>query len=162
METAEATQEPTTATTDYAPKADLAKRFLAHLIDSLIAGATGALVGLLVPTLGGMVGACYYLFRDGMDFEFMDLRSVGKRVMGLRVVRLDGEMMDLETSMRRNWVFALGSLVPSAFFFQSIAALVSIAGTVLFFYEVYRVITNDAGVRWGDELAGTQVIEETA
>lgn len=159
METSEATHEPTTSS-EYAPKADLGKRFLAHLIDSLVAGVVGALVGLLVPTLGGMVGACYYLFRDGMDFEFMDLRSIGKRVMGLRVVRLDGEMMDLETSMRRNWVFAIGSLVPSAFFFEPIAAVVSIAGSVLFFYEVYRVLNDSAGIRWGDELAGTQVIEE--
>lgn len=152
----------TSSTSDYAAKADLGKRFLAHLIDSIIAGVIGSLVGLLVPTLGGMVGACYYLFRDGLDFEFMDLRSIGKRVMGLRVVRLDGEMMDLETSMRRNWVFALSGLVPTAFFFQSIAGLLSIAGTVLFFYEVYRVINDPAGVRWGDELAETQVIEDAA
>jgi hypothetical protein len=50
----------------------------------------------------------------------------------------------------------------SAFMFgigYSFAMIVSLAGFALFVYEVYKVLTDPAGRRWGDELAGTTVVE---
>jgi len=140
-------------------KADLGKRFLAYFIDSLLAGIAGAVVGILLPALGAVISAGYMLVRDGLDLEFMDRRSIGKRLMKLRPVRLDGQAMDVETSMRRNWMFALGGLGYGVFGF-GLGKLVAVAGAVLFFYEVYKVITASDGRRWGDELAGTQVVVE--
>src|SRR5690606_10640683 len=92
-------------TTETATKPDVTKRAIAAVIDGAIAGAVG-----LVPVVGGIVGALYILLRDGFEYEFMDGRSVGKKLMKLRPVRLDGAKMDLPTSARRNWPIALGSL----------------------------------------------------
>lgn len=142
------------------PKADLGKRFLAHLIDSVLAGVAGAAFGWMVPAFGGVVMAAYFLVRDGLELDFMDRRSIGKRLLHLRPVRLDGEPMDLETSMRRNWMFALSGLVQAFYGLGGLGVLISLAGTAIALYEVYKVVTDPAGRRWGDELAGTQVVEE--
>ena len=141
------------------PKADLGKRFLAYFIDALIAGLASVLVGLLSSTLGGLISAAYFLVRDGLEFDFMDRRSIGKQIMKLRPVKLDGSPMDLEASMRRNWMFALGGLA-SGFAF-GLGWILSVAGAIIFFYEVYKVFSEPDGRRWGDEIAGTRVIDES-
>lgn len=86
-------------------KPDTVARFLAFLIDAVAVAVIG-----LVPVIGGLVGIAYVLARDGLAFEFMDGRSIGKKLMKLRPVRLDGLPMDLPTSFRRNWPLSLGSL----------------------------------------------------
>ena len=60
-------------------KADLGKRFLAVLIDAGI-----AVVVSFVPVIGGLAAAAYWLIRDGLALDFMDHRSVGKKLMDLR------------------------------------------------------------------------------
>ena len=86
-------------------KPDTMARFLAFLIDAVAVAAVG-----LVPVIGGLVGIAYVLTRDGLAFEFMDGRSIGKKLMKLRPVRLDGQPMDVRTSVMRNWPLTLGSL----------------------------------------------------
>jgi uncharacterized RDD family membrane protein YckC len=71
-------------------KADLTKRFLASLIDGLLAGGVS-----MIPIIGGIIGATYILVRDGLELEFMDRRSIGKKLLKLRPVRLDGQPMDV-------------------------------------------------------------------
>jgi uncharacterized RDD family membrane protein YckC len=95
---------PSTAQT--ATKADLVKRFIAALIDNVLVALVGA-----IPIVGGIVGAAYILLKDGLDFEFMDKRSLGKKLMKLRPVRLDGGSMDITTSIQRNWPLAIGSVL---------------------------------------------------
>jgi uncharacterized RDD family membrane protein YckC len=56
------------------------------------------------------VGIAYALLRDGLTYDFMDGRSIGKKLMKLRPVRHDGSPMDMATSARRNWPLAFGSL----------------------------------------------------
>lgn len=143
------------------PKADLARRFLAFLIDSIIAGVAGVLFGIIAPLLGTIASAGYIIFRDGVDLEFMDRRSIGKRLLNLRPYRLDGLPMDLETSLRRNWMFGLGSLAQLGFAF-GLGAVISLVGTLIAIYEIYRVVTDPAGRRWGDELAHTMVSDSEA
>lgn len=63
-----------------------------------------------VPVIGSLLGFAYILTRDGFSFEFMDGRSLGKKLMKLRPVRDDGGVMDITTSIKRNWTLALGSL----------------------------------------------------
>lgn len=156
--------EPNTASTttptptDVSEKADLTKRFVAVLIDGVIASLIG-----LIPVIGGLAGAAYILLRDGFDFEFMDSRSLGKKLMKLRPVRLDGEKMDLTVSAQRNWPLVFGSLVQVLLFIPVIGWLlipiVGIIALVLVVLELVLVLTNPEGRRWGDKLAGTKVIE---
>ncbi|GIV59895.1 RDD family protein [Rhodocaloribacter litoris] len=141
------------------PKANLGRRFLAHLIDAVLAGLGVALVGLVSASLGGLVGALYFLVRDGLTLDWMDRRSIGKRLMKLRPIRLDGAPVDLETSVRRNWMWTLGYL--GSISFAGLAWVLGVAGLTLLVYEAYRVVTDPGGRRWGDELAGTQVIDAT-
>jgi len=132
-------------------------RFLAFLIDGLIAAVLSAL-----PVVGGLLGAAYLVARDGIDVEFMPRRSLGKQILGVDVVRLDGRPMDLETSVMRNWMWGLGPVggVAAAFplFGGFLSALVGIFGMAVGLYEAYRVLTDLEGRRWGDDLAQTKVV----
>lgn len=148
---------------DLGYKPDTVKRFLAKFLDALVALVLFWLVVAIIPgwtlasLLGAIVAGAYWLVCDGLELEFMRHRSLGKRLLGLGVVRKDGGTMDIEASVRRNWMFAIG------WFSQplglGLGMLVSLLALGLFVYEVYKVLTEDDGHRWGDELAGTRVIE---
>jgi len=139
-------------------KPDIGKRAIAAIIDGAIAGAVG-----LIPVIGGIIGALYILFRDGFDFEFMSGRSVGKTLMKLRPVRLDGGKMDLATSAKRNWTVCLGSLATFLLIVPILGWIlyvpVLIAAIVIGIIEIVRVIQTPDGRRWGDTLANTKVVE---
>lgn len=138
-------------------KPDTVARFLAFLIDAVAVAAIG-----LVPVIGGLVGIAYVLTRDGLAFDFMDGRSIGKKFMKLRPVRLDGQPMDLNTSLMRNWPLTLGSLAQVLIYIPVIGWIlipfVLIAGLVIAIIEIVRVMNDAEGRRWGDQLAGTKVI----
>jgi uncharacterized RDD family membrane protein YckC len=139
-------------------KADLTKRFLAALIDGVLAGIVS-----LVPAVGGLVAAAYLLLRDGFDLEFMDRRSLGKKVMKLRPVLLDGQPMDLVASAKRNWMFALGGITALLAYIPILGWLlmvpVALAALVLGIIEIVLVVTDAQGRRVGDKIAGSQVVE---
>jgi uncharacterized RDD family membrane protein YckC len=143
----ETTPSPTTTA-----KADLTKRFIAALIDNVLASLVSA-----IPVVGGIVGAAYILVKDGLDFEFMDKRSLGKKLMKLRPVRLDGQAMDLNTSIRRNWPLAIGSILSIIPLLGWIIAIP--VSLVIGIIELVLVLTDAEGRRMGDKLAGTKVIE---
>ena len=144
-------------------KPDAGKRFIALFIDGIIAAIifwllfaflgiyAGAILGLIIA--GG-----YMIVRDGLTVEFMNGRSIGKKLMKLRPVRLDGSPMDLEASIKRNWMFGI-SYFGSVTFLGVIGSLIGLVATVVILYECYKVLTDTGGRRWGDELAGTRVIE---
>jgi uncharacterized RDD family membrane protein YckC len=144
-----------------APKAELSKRIIAGVIDAVI----GAVVSL-IPLVGGLVAAAYWLVRDGLDIEFMDHRSIGKKVMKLRPVTLDGRPVDIQTSIKRNWMFALGGIVSILAWIPIIGWLlmipVALVALVIGIVELVLVITDAKGRRFGDKLAATQVIETTS
>jgi len=133
-------------------KADLVKRFVAALIDGVLSGIVG-----VVPIVGGIVGAAYMLLRDGLELDFMDGRSLGKKVMKLRPVRLDGAPMDMATSVKRNIPFAIGPvimIIPVLGWIlgPAIALIIGVVESVL-------VLTDPQGRRIGDKMAETMVIE---
>lgn len=143
-----------------AGKADITKRVVAVIIDGAIAGVLG-----VIPAIGPFIGGLYMLLRDGLDFDFMKGRSVGKQLMKLTVVRLDGQPMDINTSIMRNWPLSLGLIV-------SILALIPILGwlagiaiglisAVLGLIELVLVLSDPEGRRFGDRMAGT-VVRESA
>ena len=132
---------------------DLGKGAVAAIIDAVVG---------LVPFAGGIAATAYWLVRDGMDLDFMDHRSIGKKVMKLRPVTLDGQPLGLVTSAKRNWMFALGGL--TQFFAMTIIWIVlaiplAVVAFVIGIVEVVLVLTDAEGRRMGDKMAGTRVIE---
>mgnify|MGYP002783914501 CR=1 FL=1 len=146
------TNQAPVSSTASTTKADLVKRFIAALIDSVLASVVA-----LIPVVGGIVGAAYILVKDGLELEFMDRRSIGKKLMKLRPVRLDGSSMDITTSLQRNWPLAIGSILSIIPVLGWIAAL--IVAPIIAIIELVLVFTDSEGRRLGDKLAGTKVIE---
>lgn len=150
--------EPASQVTEPAPptaasgKADNVKRFVAFIIDAVIASVLTS----VIPVLGGVLGGLYMLLRDGFDFEFMRYRSLGKRLMGLRPVLVGGGAMTMQVSMRRNWPFAFSilTIIPVLGFILAVV-IAPILGVI----EGVLVLTNPEGRRFGDQFAGTKVIE---
>ncbi len=156
--------ESPTPEPDATGKPDAVKRFIALFIDGIVAG--GVFWALTVSTgfstigylLGLLVAGGYMVVRDGLPLEFMNGRSLGKKLMKLRPTRLDGNPMDLEASIKRNWMFGVSYFGPVSFL-GVIGSLIGLVAAVVILYECYKVLTDKEGRRWGDELAGTQVIE---
>ena len=137
--------------------ADIGKRAVAAIIDAVIAMVVG-----LVPIAGGIAATAYWLVRDGMDLDFMDHRSIGKKLVKIRPVTLDGQPPDIMTSVRRNWMFALGGV--AQFFAMTIIGLVvaipiGLIAFVIGIVEVVLVVVDQDRRRIGDKMAGTRVIE---
>jgi uncharacterized RDD family membrane protein YckC len=145
--------------------ADPLLRLVGALIDLVVSAVLG-----LVPVVGLLAAVLYWLLRDGLDLPFMDRRSIGKKVIGIRPVRMDGSSIDPATSIRRNWVFCIGVFLWPLLFVPVLGwALiilligpVVLAQMVLLLVELVLVTTSDDGRRWGDRLAGTMVIREIA
>ena len=157
-EGAEAAQEPTAgAQPGPLKKADLGKRIPAALIDGILAFVVG-----FIPFIGGLIGTAYWCVRDGMEIDFMDRRSIGKKVMKLRPVTLDGSPMDIMASVKRNWMFALSG-VAQVLAYTIIGLIIAIPLALVVFLlvilEFVLVITDDEGRRLGDKIANTMVIE---
>lgn len=139
-------------------KADLGKRFIAAIIDGLLAAGVS-----FIPVVGGIIGGLYVLLRDGLDLEFMDRRSIGKKLMKLRPIRLNGQPMDPMSSVKRNLPLAV-SEVGSVFLVIPIlgwivAIFFGLIGLVIGIIELILVLTDPEGRRMGDKLAGTKVVE---
>ena len=104
------------------------------------------------------------LLRDGFDFEFMRFRSLGKAVMKLHVESTVGAPLDLLTSVKRNWVFAVGWVgaifAPFPFLNILLVPLFGFAALVIGVIELFLVISDAEGRRFGDKLAGTIVAED--
>lgn len=141
-------------------KADIGKRLVAALIDGVISGV----IGVAIPAIGGIIGAAYMLLRDGLEFDFMNHRSVGKHVMKLHLVSVDGQPLDISTSIKRNWMFAIGAVIPLLVFIPVLGWIaipfVALAGIVLGVIELVLVLTDPEGRRIGDKMAGTRVAED--
>lgn len=139
-------------------KADLAKRFIAAVIDAVVAMVLG-----FIPLVGSIVGAGYMLVRDGLELDFMDGRSIGKKVMKLRPVTNDGSKMTIEKSIRRNWMFGLGAFHGILLFIPVLGwilmFIISIVGLLIGIFEIFKVLTDAEGRRIGDNMAGTKVVE---
>ena len=140
-----------------ARKADIGRRLVAVMIDYFIAGVLGTL-----PLLGGLLAIAYLLTRDAIWQAFMvsgdwDGRSVGKRLMGLRVVRLDGGPVDFATSAKRNVTLVAASIIIMVPVVGRIAAPIVALGLSLF--ELFLAVTDPQGRRFGDRLADTVVAD---
>lgn len=167
-------------------KTDSGKRLVAFIIDAGVgycAGLLLACVPLIKDVLHPPITMILYLvIRDSL-FEG---RGIGKNLMGLQVVDLKtGGAADLMTSIKRNivifgpallvtLVLSILKLIPTAlldqyipnassFLNQSVLGIINFIGSgytlVVIPYEIYRTFTREDGMRWGDQFAGTTIIE---
>jgi uncharacterized RDD family membrane protein YckC len=132
------------------PLAPFKKRFVAFLIDSaLIFGITNAVIlvqQLLSPgtNLGNEVSASLFitiglLWLYSTLLEGFNGQSIGKRIIGLKVVRIDGKKMSYDHAAVRNF----GKVLP-----------------LLPFDLIYGWrIKNQEFMRYFDKFAGTTVID---
>ncbi len=130
-------------------KAKVLNRITAKAIDFIIIGA------LLetIPRVGYFAGLAYLLIGDGL-FEG---RSIGKRLIRLKVVLYETKKIcSFRESVIRNFIFAAGYIL------MAIPLIGFIFPILILFFESLLMIGNDKGMRFGDELAKTQVIEENS
>jgi uncharacterized RDD family membrane protein YckC len=129
-------------------RADLTTRAVAGLVDLLL------IIGLarLPDVIGFLSAAGYILIRDGL----FDRRSIGKKLIGLRVVSLEdsGPASTYRDSIIRNVPLVL------AYFLFLIPYAGWIIGPLAVGAECLVAIGDKSGMRIGDMLAKTQVVLE--
>lgn len=128
------------------PKASVLNRFIAKLVDALIIAAASK----VAPPVGWLAGLVYVLIADG----FSGGRSVGKRLVGLQTAVLPTrETAGFKESIIRNLTLAVAYLLFPIPYVGWVLA-VAITG-----FESLLIIGNDEGLRLGDEIAHTQVLD---
>lgn len=136
-------------------KVSVLTRVFAKLMDLAFAFGLAALV---VYPAGPLLGFLYSVFSDGLPFKPFQGRSLGKRIMKLRVVHLpDRSRASLRDSALRN------SPVGFAMFFALIPIwgwlILGLIGIPLMIMEIYLMVTVETGHRLGDVMADTEVIQ---
>jgi uncharacterized RDD family membrane protein YckC len=128
-------------------RASLLLRTFAKVLDFILIAA----VAEMVPRAGFYAGLLYLLISDGL----FDGRSVGKLLIGLRVVSVNsGEPCSTKESIVRNAPLGAGLLLYKLPWVGWIfIILVSVV-------EFLLLLGSKEGMRLGDELAKTKVIEK--
>ncbi|HEX9191696.1 MAG TPA: RDD family protein [Candidatus Deferrimicrobiaceae bacterium] len=99
--------------------ADWQSRGVAFLIDLFLYSLLhfgGPALGFGI--LGGFLAVLYITFRDGL----FGGQSIGKKIMGVRVVHLDGRPISYVDSSFRNVLFIIYLLMPLAIAVEAVAA----------------------------------------
>ena len=129
-------------------KASLLLRVFAKALDFILI----ALVTEMVPKAGFYAGLSYLLISDGL----FDGRSIGKRLMGLGVVStVTGTPCSMKQSILRNAPLGAGLLL------YRVPLIGWIFIVIISSVEFLILLGSKEGMRLGDELAKTLVIEET-
>ena len=142
-------------------KADPVKRIIAFVIDAVASMIVG-----LIPFVGGIIGALYMLLRDALPIEALEYKSIGKKLLKLSVVNIEDptSKIDYTASAKRNWMFALGPMMMFFLFIPILGwiidILIGIAVFILVIIEIIKIFSDEKGVRLGDNMAGTMVIEK--
>jgi hypothetical protein len=127
-------------------KANLLHRLIAKFIDLLLVAA----LTQLLPPVGFFGGITYLLIADG----FLGGRSLGKWLIGLKTVIVEKNgPCTFRESILRNSPLAVVYLL---FFVPYVGWLFSLMMLTL---ETLLIIGNARGLRIGDELGGTQVLD---
>ncbi|MCI0469347.1 MAG: RDD family protein [Nitrospirae bacterium] len=127
-------------------KASLLLRVIAKMIDFVIAVALTA----VIPRVGYLAGPLYLLISDGL----FDGRSPGKKMTGLKVVSLSDKNKNVfRDSVRRNIIVA------GAFLLYEIPLIGWLFMIIILLLEFLLMLGNSNGMRLGDDIANTMVIE---
>jgi hypothetical protein len=128
------------------PKADVLNRLIAKFVDAILVMAAGK---LLSPA-GWLAGLAYVLICDG----FSGGRSIGKRLTGLQTVNVrTQDVAGFKESIIRNLPLA------SAYLLFSVPYIGWIVAGAITAFEALLIIGNEQGLRVGDEMAHTQVLQ---
>ena len=96
-------------------------------------------LGILLDGLGWLAGTAYWVLRDGC----FDGQSVGKRLMGLKVVAGgSGRRCTFRDSAVRNFLW-----------------IIPVLNVVMGLLGLHHLIHDPAGRHWGDRLADTRVVK---
>jgi uncharacterized RDD family membrane protein YckC len=132
-------------------------------------GMGGSIVVRIVGFLNAIVSLGYCLGRDILAGD----RSLGKKIQNIRVVSSGGGAIGLMDSVNRNLIFGIGGilgllsatlgLLPCLgdavrcllFPLLMLGFFVQIAVAIV---EVVKIFQDPAGVRFGDQFAGTRVV----
>lgn len=127
------------------------RRACGFLLDLVAIGAFGAMVGLMSPaSVGGTTAAAPFIAVAYLLFRDVTGASLGKRILGLRVVGVDNIEIGYARRILRNVTLATAPLLEM---FPG-----HLAG-VIFLIEVLFLLTR--GERLGDQLARTRVVLES-
>jgi hypothetical protein len=162
-------------------RVDFGKRLVAGIIDlfaAYVIGAIAALIPFLNMVLQLQIVMLVVLI--GRDWIY-DGRGLGKNLMGLQVVDIKtGLPCSLMQSVKRNIIMfgpplvlyiinlVLGILISlkvpavagvAGFTSQTISTVGFIYVMIVIPYEAYRAYKRDDGMRLGDQIAGTAIIE---
>ncbi len=128
-------------------RAGLLLRGISKTIDFIIVAAAAE----IIPRAGFFAGLAYLLISDGL-FEG---RSIGKQLIGLRTVSatLD-RTCSVRESILRNFVLCIGVVL------WKIPLVGWIFIVLILAFEFIILLGSKEGMRFGDEIAKTTVIEE--
>lgn len=128
-------------------------RIIAKGIDCLVVVAIFFLGKALWPLLGVGLAVLWCAFQDAMG----EGQSVGKRIMGLRVMEgQSSQACGYGCSMLRNIPFVLAVVFGSSPLLWVLFVLVVVP---LLAFELFVILSVDSGIRLGDVLGNTMVIE---
>ena len=126
-------------------KANILNRFIAKIIDFIVAAAFSK----LLQPVGFFAGLTYLLIADG----FFDGRSLGKKLINLKTIKADGELCTYKDSILRNLTVSAGYIF---FFIPYVGWLLAL---IIYSVEGLVILGNEKGIRIGDELAKTYVVD---
>lgn len=128
-------------------RAGLLLRGVAKTIDFIIVAAAAE----MIPRAGFFAGLAYLLISDGL-FEG---RSLGKQLIGLRVVStVTDKACSVRESILRNFMLCTGILL------WKIPLVGWIFMILILAFEFVMLLGSKEGMRFGDEIAKTTVIEK--
>ena len=161
--------------TEMIVRPEFGKRTVAIVIDFAACYFIGAAFAM-IPFLSAFIPLQFVMVMLLLSRDFFfEGRGIGKNLMGLQVIdAASGQPCSLVQSIVRNAVLIAPFLVlqilslvlkfvPIAMVTETIVNLVTLAGmiycAVVVPLEAYRVYSNPAGTRFGDDFAGTAIVE---
>lgn len=131
----------------------LLSRLVAKVIDMVVVVAVFFLGDALWPPAGLVLALVFCAAQDA----WAEGQSVGKRIMGLRVTDdRTGQICSFRASTVRNIPFLLAVLFIGVPLFWALAALIAVP---LVCFETFVLVSVESGIRLGDVMANTVVIE---
>ncbi|MFZ5863558.1 MAG: RDD family protein [Nitrospirota bacterium] len=135
------------------PSADHLTRWVAKLIDLLVAAA----MDRLIPSVGFFVAVTYLLIADALR----PWGSAGKSLLGMAVRGPEGRECGVRESILRNWVvampFAVWAVCQRGGWLAGIVGWIGLVAALG--AEGVLLVGNPQGRRLGDELADTRVVQ---
>jgi uncharacterized RDD family membrane protein YckC len=144
----------TAPTTQYA---SIGVRFVAVLLDGLIVGIPmliiEAVLGLYGSPVAALLSAIAYFLYEGLLLAYQNGQTIGKKVMSVRVVSVDGQALTMNKTFTRSGVKAvlsvLGSIKPPI---TTVLGILSLLDYLWPFWDANKQT-------WHDKAAGTYVVK---